>query len=572
MTSLTLNVVMAQLNPTVGDIEGNIVKILDVINSHTDADLIVFGECMITGYPIEDLVNRPKFINTVMIQLLKLIEYVSIGKKPAIIVGTPYLHDNNIYNAAIFISSNSDPRIIFKSELPNYDVFDEIRNFHPGNLYDNTPIFYKGYYIGIAICEDMWENRVSENLYKTGVDILISINGSPYCIGKDSLRKTVINNRQSETHNSFPIMYVNQIGGQDGLIFDGASFVTNPSGDIVTQLPAFIEYIHTIKFIKQYSGVTILDPETCINYQYPDVYESMYRALMLSIRDYVNKNKFPGVLLGLSGGVDSALVMAIAVDALGSDKVWAIRMPSNHTSNESNDLALEMCNILGVICSTIPIADPVLCIENSINSLKVPFPNNDSKHLMEENIQSRERGQTLMALSNRYGHMVIATGNKTEFSIGYCTIYGDMCGGYALLKDVWKLDVFGLSEWRNKNHPFDSLLMNKLVNIIPERIITRPPSAELAEGQSDETSLMPYQYLDPLLIKMIETEDSVSNIINYLTATYGEIRDWQFDVLRIRNLVDRSEYKRRQSPPGPKITQKSFEKGRRYPITNAFKE
>ncbi len=569
-----LKVSIAQINPTVGAISYNLDKILKVREKHSSCDLVIYSECVLTGYPVEDLVGRPEFMYEVHDAIEKLSQIVKSDNLPEIIIGSPYLHHGKVYNAAIYFSKNGNTEIRFKSELPNYDVFDEMRNFHRGKPTDNLPIEIKGFKIGLMICEDGWLPNVTRNLRKHDCEAIFWINGSPFCQGKDKDRKDILHKlNQKEPH--IPLFYINQVGGQDDVVFDGASFVSNKEDKIIAQLPAFLEAEAEFELSKtENSPIEVKPISNNPISPYPQHEEAIYNALMLALRDYVEKNRFPFVILGLSGGIDSALVAAIAGDALGADKVWAIRLPSKWTSDESNDLALQQCQKMGVRCDTIAIGDAVAAIEKNINALKdIPFLNRDEKQLMEENVQSRERGQTLMALSNRYYPMVVSTGNKSEYSTGYATLYGDMCGGYALIKDVWKLMVFRLCKWRNLNRPQTSRLdIDVPLEIIPPRVIERPPTAELKDNQCDEVSLMPYEYLDVLLMAMVEDEMSNDNTALMLLEKFGAKRNWCDDVDKMRRLIDLNEYKRRQSAPGPKITKKSYGKGRRYPITNGFRE
>lgn len=523
-----LRITLGQINPTVGDIDGNAALILSLWQDNKDeTDLIIFPELTLSGYQPEDLVLQNQFIFQCMEQARQIADQTKNG--PALIIGTPWLTDEGLrHNCALFIYDGEIQTIIAKHELPNYGVFDEIRVFDAGAFY--PPVFYKGYSLGIGICEDFWFPTVANHLKDQGADILISLNGSPFEIGKDKKRLNIIRSRVKET--SLPIIYVNQMGGQDEVVYDGGSFALNSVGDLAYHAMFFYEEAETLLF----------PFDSIIEFTPPETNRLIYDTLKLGLQDYVSKNGFSGVLLGLSGGIDSALSAVIAVDALGADKVRCVMMPSPYTSQESLDDAAELADNLGCRYDIIPITPAMTAFDDMLDT---------PEGIATENIQSRIRGMTLMALSNQSGKMVLSTGNKSEMAVGYATLYGDMCGGYNALKDVYKTQVFTLSKWRN-----DQCL------VMPERIITRPPSAELRPDQKDEDSLPPYDILDKILHGLIEERQSISDLIN---AGFDNIT-----VVRIRHLLDRSEYKRRQAPPGVKITKNAFGRERRMPITNHY--
>ncbi|MEM8833943.1 MAG: NAD+ synthase, partial [Pseudomonadota bacterium] len=444
----------------------------------------------------------------------------------AVILPTPWKSDDILYNAALFIQDGEIKNIITKYELPDTGVFDDKRVFTPGALDD--PIEFNGHKVGLMICEDLWHPTVSNYLKNQGAEALIVVNGSPYYTEINAHRTKQASSRVEET--GLPLLYVNQVGSQDELVFDGRSFTMNEKGKIEKQLPAFKEHIGVLK---NHKNVPSLSKE-----------EEIYSALVLGVRDYIEKNGFLGVLIGLSGGIDSALTGAIAVDAIGTEKVQCVMMPSKYTSEDSLEDAKECASLLGVDYDIIPIKQGVEAMDETLINHLDPLKNS----LAFENIQSRLRGLILMALSNANGKMLLSTGNKSEMAVGYATLYGDMCGGFNALKDVYKTQVYALAKWRNKQG-----------NVTPERIITKAPSAELKDNQTDQDSLPPYDVLDNILIDLIEHNKAPEDI-NYDTET----------VWKVWKLLDRAEYKRRQAPPGTKITAKAFGRDRRYPITNGY--
>lgn len=546
-----LTITMAQLNPTVGDIVGNIKKIQAVYEKHKiQADVIVFTEMVVSGYPTDDLVLKPFFIDHVMRSVEQLAMTID-GLGAGLLISAPWRDNGKVYNAALLLHDGKIVAKRFKHNLPNYGVFDEVRVFAAGDL--PMPIEFKGARLGVLTCEDMWFPEVTAHLKKHEAEILLVPNGSPYEVDKEHIRLQMAQARVAET--GLPLLYINQIGGQDELVFDGASFVLDHHGKVLTQLPSHTEYVSTTIWEQDVNRIWIC--KSCETSH--DLYkgsESIYQTLVLGLRDYVNKNGFPGVLLGMSGGIDSALSAAIAVDALGAARVRCYMMPSPYTSQDSLDDASECSNLLGVQHSSVS-------IKPAMEAFDIMFKDACSQNdtgVTAENIQARSRGMLLMALSNATGYMVLSTGNKSEMSVGYATLYGDMCGGYNVLKDVYKMTVFELCRWRNDNHPNGGL--GATGRVIPERIITKPPSAELKPNQTDQDNLPPYEVLDDILYSMVEKEMSLGDIVARGHSLETVNRVWK--------LLDRAEYKRRQAPPGVKISRKAFGRDRRYPITNKF--
>ncbi|MEK9923458.1 MAG: NAD+ synthase [Rhodospirillales bacterium] len=538
---------IAQINPTVGDISGNIKKIRAAREQLGAVDLIVFPELIVSGYPAEDLVMKSAFANQCKAAVEALASDTSDG--PAMLVGSPWPEGNKLYNAVALLEAGRVSAVRYKVDLPNYDVFDEKRVFDAGPM--PGPINFKDVRIGVPICEDIWSPDVIECLEESGAELLLVSNSSPFESGKPDVRLNHVVARVTESN--LPLVYVNQVGGQDELVFDGSSFVIDSDRKLRAQLSCWEEDFAITKWKRNESGSWSCDQGTVS--EVTGELASIYQAALLGLRDYVEKNGFPGVILGLSGGIDSALSAAIAVDALGADRVRCVMMPSPYTSQESLEDAAACAAMLGLKYESISIGPAMQAFDAM---LKDAFAGTD-EGITEENIQSRSRGLTLMALSNKFGHMVLSTGNKSEMAVGYATLYGDMCGGYNAIKDIYKTKVFQLCEWRNKNFPQGS--KGPAGNVMPERIITKPPSAELRPDQKDEDSLPPYDVLDGILEAIVEDERSLSDIVS---AGYDEDT-----VRRVWSLLDISEYKRRQAPPGPKITRKNFGKDRRYPITNS---
>ena len=545
-----IKIYLCQLNFHVGDLNKNLEKIISTREGvkNKGGDLCIFSELSITGYPPEDLVLRKSFIYAVENVIVKLISLSKDGG-PAIIVGYPRNDNDKLKNSAALID-NGSISIVDKFHLPNYGVFDEARVFNSERV--SGPLVFKGIRLGLMICEDMWYPDVAESLQESGAQILIVINGSPFDQNKEDERISVAVSRVVETN--LPLIYVNQIGGQDELVFDGGSFALNNNSKLCLQSSLWVESEDCLELSINNNG--LLDINDSVINKISNGLESKYNAMVLGLRDYVIKNNFKGVLLGLSGGIDSALAAAISVDALGSDKVRGIRMPSQYSSQGSLDDAEETSKLLNIKIDTINIEDINRSYLNNLDSLFAGLAND----LTEENIQSRIRGVILMAVSNKFGDMLVSTGNKSEISVGYTTIYGDMNGGFSALKDAYKTDVYKLSKWRNIN--YNKLYLGPNSFVVPLSSINKEPSAELNLNQKDQDNLPPYDVLDEILKKIIEDEASLDTIIKL-----GHDRQL---VHRIYRLLLLSEYKRRQSAPGVKLTARSFGKERRYPITNAF--
>jgi len=545
-------IALAQLNPTMGDIPGNLKKAraARADAAKGGADLILFPELYIVGYPPEDLVLKPALQDDAREAIEKFAKDTADGG-PAVLIGSPWVEEGKLYNAFVLLDGGKVAARTFKVDLPNYGVFDEKRVFVPGPM--PGPLNIRGIRIGVPVCEDIWKPDVVECLCETGAEILLVPNGSPFETGKEDERLNLIVARVKES--GLPLAYLNQVGGQDELVFDGASMIVNADATLAVAMPAWEEKIVLTDWSRTADGWVCAKgavvPEE-------DRLMSIYNAMVLGLRDYVNKNRFPGVVLGLSGGIDSAISAAVAVDALGADRVRCVMLPSKYTSQESLDDAADVAKFLGCKYETVPIEPAVAAFSET---LKDTFAGK-ATDTAEENIQSRIRGVILMAISNKFGPMVLTTGNKSEMSVGYATLYGDMCGGYNVLKDVYKMDVFRLARWRNQSHPRGGL--GPKGRVMPDNVIIRPPSAELRAGQKDEDSLPPYEILDGILECLVENEMTFEATCakGYHPAT----------VKRIEQLLYVSEYKRRQAPPGVKITRKNFGRDRRYPITNAFRD
>jgi len=549
LMSKKLRILVAQLNPVVGDIRGNLELARGALaeGKAEGADLVVLSELFILGYPAEDLVLKPAAVEDSM-KAVNTLAAETAGA-PDMIIGAPWMEDGKRHNSAVWLSGGAIKGRYDKRELPNYGVFDEKRIFDAGE--GPPPVFeFQGVKIGVAICEDIWYPRVPSELHDAGADMLIVPNGSPW-------RRTV----QVERHTTFsawrktgvPYLFVNQVGGQDELVFDGSSYAVDHDGTEHQLLGDFVTGMAMVNY----------DPAThCFESgaqaELTTGWHAEYRAAVLALGDYVNKNKFPGVVLGMSGGIDSALTAAMAVDALGPDRVWCVMMPSKYTSSDSLEDAKACAEALGVTYDSINIAPGV----GAMGEMLADQFAGTKPDTTEENIQSRLRAVTLMALSNKFGHMVVTTGNKSEMAVGYATLYGDMCGGYNALKDFYKTEVFELAKWRNTMVPRGAL--GPAGEVIPERIITKPPSAELREDQRDDDSLPPYDVLDDILRGLVDEEEPIEAIL-----ARGHDRAV---VKRIEHLLYIAEYKRRQAPPGVKVGGKNFGRDRRYPITNRFRD
>ncbi len=551
-----LTIVLAQLNQRVGDLAANAAQMLEVRARHADADLIVYPEMQLVGYPAEDLYQKPALATRAAEELDRLAKATN-DAGPAMMVGTVYRDEvGQLFNAVALLAGGKVQAVRAKHELPNYGTFDEKRYFASGPLPE--PILFKGVALGIPICEDIWFPTVTAHLKDKGAEILLSPNGSPYEIDKDDLRhEGVALHRVEET--GLPLAYLNRVGGQDELVFDGASFVLNADGSMAHQLADWVEEERVTIWHRTSDGwvckpgaLETLEPHPA----------DTYMAMMVGLRDYVDTNGFPGVVLGMSGGIDSAICAAIAADALGPERVWAVMLPSRYTSDLSKSDAEVSAEMIGCRHDVIPIAPAVQAFDEMLSDSFA----DKQVDITEENIQSRIRGVTLMALSNKFGHMLLTTGNKSEMSVGYATIYGDMAGGYNPLKDAYKTTVFAVSKWRNANKPRTGLGPDGPV--MPESIINKPPSAELRPDQKDSDSLPPYDVLDPILLGLVEQEKSVDAIV---AEHEGEAGFDPATVARIERLLNIAEYKRRQAPPGVKLGKRNFGRDRRYPITNAFR-
>ena len=548
----SLSITLAQLNQTVGDIAANSAAMLAARDRarSAGADLVVFPEMQLIGYPPEDLVLKPALIEHAAAGLEQLALATADGG-PAMLVGSVFVRDGNLHNGVALLDGGKIAAVRFKHELPNYGTFDEVRLFEPGPLPE--PIVFKGVMIGLPICEDIWHPDVCRHLADFGAELLICINGSPYEIDKDTLRIDGVAKRRA-VDTGLPLAYLNRVGGQDELVFDGASFVINGDGSLAVQMADWEEQEVLTHWTRTATGWRcdrgVIEPLS-------DHPEDIYCAMVLALRDYVDRNRFPGVVLGLSGGIDSAICAAIAADALGPDRVWCVMLPSRFTSQESLDDATECAKLIGCRYDTIPIQPAVAgfdtMLEGSFADTQVD--------ITEENLQSRIRGVTLMALSNKFGPMLLTTGNKSEMSVGYATIYGDMAGGYNPLKDAYKMTVFAVSKWRNRHKP--KIGLGPDGPVIPDNIITKPPSAELRPDQKDSDSLPEYPVLDAILLGLVEHEKSVPQLV-------AEGFD-QATVVRIERLLHLAEYKRRQAPPGVKLGTRNFGRDRRYPISHAFR-
>ncbi len=552
-------IALAQLNPVMGDITGNLERARAACAAARDAapdvDAIVFSELFMTGYPPEDLVLNRALLARVRVAVEALARDTSSG--PAILIGAPWVVEEKLYNAVLLLDGGAVAGASLKHDLPNYGVFDEKRVFQPGPL--PQPLVVRGVKLGVAVCEDIWTPVVSGALAKAGADILLVPNGSPFEADKEDARLRHVRARVRET--GLPLVYVNQVGGQDELVFDGASFVMNGDGQVALGVPGWDEVVAVSDWVRDGESRKWVCARGGMDARAIGAHDrqsQIYHAMMVGLRDYVNKNGFPGVVLGLSGGIDSALSAAVAVDALSAPCVRCVMLPSRYTSRESLEDADACALALGVPYETIEIERAVKAVGDTL----APVFAGRSADTTEENIQSRLRGLILMAISNKFGPMVLTTGNKSEISVGYATLYGDMCGGYNVLKDIYKTDVFALARWRNRVSPAGALGPGGVV--IPQRIIDKPPTAELRANQTDQDSLPPYDVLDGILECLVEKDLSLAE-----TVAQGFAPE---TVQRVAHLLRVSEYKRRQAPPGVKISRRNFGRDRRYPITNAFRD
>ncbi|WIY53733.1 NAD+ synthase [Devosia sp. YIM 151766] len=547
-----LRIALAQLNPKVGDLAGNLAQARQALE-HADAagaDIVMFPELFLTGYFPDDLLFKPQFVADAM-ETARLLVAATAGSGLVLILPTIWQERETLFNAVLVAERGEIIAIRHKRELPNSDVFYEQRYFTSGEL--PLPVEIKGVSIGIPICEDIWHKLICEHLATHGAEILLCPNGSPYWADKQQVRHGLVRARIAE--HGLPMLYLNQVGGQDELVFDGASFAVEPGGALVFQGKSFEPDFIVTDWTRGETGWT------CANGSVeplPSPEEAPWRACVLGLRDYVEKNGFSQVVLGLSGGIDSAVVAAMAVDAFGPERVHCLMLPYRYTTEASLRDARDCAEWLGVRYDVVAIGDPV---DQALSQLQPVFGNRPLD-IAEENIQSRMRGTILMAVSNKLGSMLLSTGNKSELGVGYATIYGDMNGGFNPLKDMFKMQVYALADWRNSNLPGDCL--GPLGRVIPQSIIDKAPSAELRPDQTDQDSLPPYPVLDDILRCMVEDEMALGDIVRrgHDPAT----------VKRVERLVNIAEYKRHQAAPGPKISRRGFGMGRKYPITNGYKD
>jgi NAD+ synthase len=547
-----LAIAVAQLNPTLGDIAGNADKArrARAEAARDGADRVALSELFLSGSPPEDLVLKPALQAACRTKIEELARETADGG-PAVLIGTPWVEDGKLYNGYCLLAGGLIAALRFKVDLPNYGVFDEKRVFVPGPM--PGPISFRGIRLGIPVCEDIWGAEVVECLAETGAELLVVPNGSPYWRDKDAVRLNIAVARVTES--DLPVVYVNQIGGQDELVFDGASFGLHADRSLAFQLPAFREMVKTLHWQRTGNGWRCVDgPIEAVE----EGEKADYCACMLGLRDYVNKNGFQGVVLGLSGGIDSALVAALAVDALGAERVRCVMLPYRFTSQESLHDAAVAAKALGVPYDVLPIESAVLGLERAL----APVFNGRPRDVTEENLQARARGTILMAISNKFGLMVVTTGNKSEMSVGYATLYGDMNGGFNPIKDLYKTEVYRLARLRNGWKPDDALGPGG--EVVPANILTRAPTAELRENQTDQDTLPPYEVLDRILERLVEREEPIAKIVE-------EGFDLQ-TVIRVERMLNVAEYKRRQAAPGVKVTLKNFGRDRRYPIVNRFRD
>src|SRR5438874_797592 len=539
-----LKIALAQMNQRVGDLDGNAKAMLEMRRKAKGADLLVCPELQLVGYPPEDLVLKPEFVRRVHECTDDLVA-ATIEPGPAILIGTITNIGGQNFNTMLLADGGKVVGRTFKHELPNYGTFDEKRIFTPGPLPE--PIEWRGIRLGVPVCEDMWLEPVCAHLAELGAELFLVPHGSPFELDKNQTRERLARARTTST--GLPLVFLNRVGGQDELAFDGSSFVMHPDGEVVVQMADWDVAFLMTEWARGADGWRC---ETRFSHELDTFPADVYRAMMVALRDYVGRNGFPGVILGLSGGIDSALAAAVAVDALGADRVWGVMLPSKYTSEESLEDARECAKLLGCRHDVVSIAAGVEAIDEMLPQLT---------GLAAENVQARLRMVALMALSNAEGQMVLTTGNKSEMSVGYATLYGDMAGGYSVLKDAYKSTVFALCRWRNANKPEGALGPDGPV--MPQRVITKPPSAELRPGQKDEDSLPPYSVLDRILEGLVDKEMSVKEVANATGEDVALVADIESKLLK-------AEYKRRQAPPGVKIGNRNFGRDRRYPISNFF--
>jgi NAD+ synthase len=553
----SLAIAIAQLNPTLGDIAGNADKArrARAEGALDGADLVALPEMFLCGYPPEDLVLKPALQAACRAKVEELARETA-DDGPALLIGTPWVEDGKLHNAYCLLDGGAIAAVRFKVNLPNYGVFDERRVFAAGPV--PGPVNFRGVRLGLPICEDIWTDwgdyeNVVECLAETGAELLLVPNGSPYWRNKDEVRLNIAVARVAESQ--LPLIYANQVGGQDELVFDGASFGLQADRSLAFQLSAFREAVKTVRWQRSASGWRCLTGSV---EPLDEGDKADYRACVLGLRDYVNKNSFRGVVLGLSGGIDSALVAAIAVDALGAARVRCVMLPYRYTSQQSVSDAARAAQALGVQHEVVPIEAAVHGLEQTL----APVFQGRPRDVTEENLQARARGTILMAISNKFGLMVVTTGNKSEMSVGYATLYGDMNGGFNPIKDLYKTEVYRLARLRNEWKPGDA--MGPEGEAIPASIIQRAPTAELRENQTDQDTLPPYEILDRILERLVEREEPIAKIV-----AEGFDRETVIQVDRMLNLA---EYKRRQAAPGVKVTLKNFGRDRRYPIVNRFRD
>ena len=552
-----LNIALAQLNPVVGDLDGNADRLLAVRRDAAKKrlDVVVATELYLSGYPPEDMVMRPAFQDAVAARVRRLAEATAAGG-PWMVVGAPWREDDQLFNAALVVGDGAVQAVVRKHDLPNYSVFDEKRVFAPGPMPEPVA-FRDGARLGILVCQDMWISGPSAALKDAGAGVLIAINGSPFDTDKLEKRDTLAAMRVRET--GLPLLYANQVGGQDELVFDGTSFARNPGdgadGALMARAQPWREEVLAVRLVHGANGWRA---DAGIVRPVPEPLDMIYQALVLGLRDYVAKNGFDGVVLGLSGGIDSSLSAVVAVDALGADRVRPVMLQSRYTSPASVRDAADCADRLGVRLGVLPIEPAVQAFAGILSEPFADLPADTT----EENIQARVRAVILMALSNKFGHLLLTTGNKSEMSVGYATLYGDMSGGFSVLKDVYKTTVYALSRWRNRHRPDGAL--GPAGAPIPDSVLDKAPSAELKPGQTDQDTLPPYEELDEILKGLVEEEMTVAAIA---AGGHDPVL-----VARIEAMLYAAEYKRRQAPPGVRITRRNFGRDRRYPITNRFRE